>query len=229
MNRLSSISRAAIMLSLCLIALRDVSQASKEFVLPTPQPANSYPAHDEHSDEAVTVAVDPYDMADKANIFTIPYADVDMLPIFIIITNNGDQPIALTGMKVEFITSKRTKLAPATQDDLYRRLSHTHKPGASPLPFPLPGRSKSAVSNKALDEIQRAQFSARAVEPHSTQAGFFFFDIDGISTPLPGAHLYLTGVRNSKGDELMYFEIALEKYLSAPQPAKPTTPATQPK
>lgn len=217
------------MLSLCLIALRDVSQASKEFVLPTPQPANSYPAHDEHSDEAVTVAVDPYDMADKANIFTIPYADVDMLPIFIIITNNGDQPIALTGMKVEFITSKRTKLAPATQDDLYRRLSHTHKPGASPLPFPLPGRSKSAVSNKALDEIQRAQFSARAVEPHSTQAGFFFFDIDGISTPLPGAHLYLTGVRNSKGDELMYFEIALEKYLSAPQPAKPTTPATQPK
>lgn len=217
------------MLSLCLIALRDVSQASKEFVLPTPQPANSYPAHDEHSDEAVTVAVDPYDMADKANIFTIPYADVDMLPIFIIITNNGDQPIALTGMKVEFITSKRTKLAPATQDDLYRRLSHTHKPGASPLPFPLPGRSKSAVSNKALDEIQRAQFSARAVEPHSTQAGFFFFDIDGISTPLPGAHLYLTGVRNSKGDELMYFEIALEKYLSAPQPVKPTTPATQPK
>ncbi len=223
MNRLSSISRAAIMLCLCLIALRDVSQASKEFVLPTPQPANSYPAHDEHSDEAVTVAVDPYDMADKANIFTIPYADVDMLPIFIIITNNGDQPIALTGMKVEFITSKRTKLAPATQDDLYRRLSHTHRPGASPLPFPLPGRSKSAVSNKVLDEIQRAQFSARAVEPHSTQAGFFFFDIDGISTPLPGAHLYLTGVRNSKGDELMYFEIALEKYLSAPQPVKPAT------
>lgn len=211
------------MLCLCLIALRDVSQASKEFVLPTPQPANSYPAHDEHSDEAVTVAVDPYDMADKANIFTIPYADVDMLPIFIIITNNGDQPIALTGMKVEFITSKRTKLAPATQDDLYRRLSHTHRPGASPLPFPLPGRSKSAVSNKVLDEIQRAQFSARAVEPHSTQAGFFFFDIDGISTPLPGAHLYLTGVRNSKGDELMYFEIALEKYLSAPQPVKPAT------
>lgn len=212
------------MVCLCLIALGGISHAAKEFVLPPPQPASTYPAHDEHSDEMVTVAVDPYDMADKTNIFTIAYADVDMLPVFVVITNDGDQPVALTGMKVELITSKRAKLAPATQDDLYRRLSHTHKPGVSPLPFPLPGRSKSAVSNKALDEIQRAQFSARAVEPHSTQAGFFFFDIDGISTPLPGAHLYLTGVRNSKGDELMYFEIALEKYLSAPQPAKPATP-----
>ena len=223
MNRRSSISRVTI-LCLCLIALGGISHAAKELVLPTPKPASTYPAHDEHSDEMVTVAVDPYDMAEKTNIFTIPYADVDMLPIYVIITNDGDQPIALTGMKVEFITSKRTKLAPATQDDLYRRLSHTHRPGASPLPFPLPGRAKSAVSNKALDEIQRAQFSARAVEPHSTQSGFFFFDINGISTPLPGAHLYLTGVRNSKGDELMYFEIALEKYLSAPQPAQPATP-----
>jgi hypothetical protein len=220
------ISRVAA-LCLCIVALGGVSHAGKEFVLPTPQQAASYPAHDEHSDELVTVGIDPYDMADKANIFTVPYADADMLPVFLVITNDGDQPIALTGIKVEFITAKRTKLAPATQDDLYRRLSHTHRPGVVPLPFPIPGRSKSAVSNKALDEIQRAQFSARAVEPHSTQAGFFFFDIDGIGTPLPGAHLYLTGLRNAKGDELMYFEIALEKYLSAPQPAKPAAPPTK--
>jgi hypothetical protein len=216
-------SRAVVVLCICMIALGGVGYAGKEFALPTPQPAATYPAHDDHSDERVTVAADPYDMADKASIFTIPYADVDMLPVFVVITNDGDQPIALNGMKVEFITSKRTKLAPATQDDMYRRLSHTHKPGGVPLPFPIPGRSKSAVSNKALDEIQRAQFSARAVEPHSTQAGFFFFDIDGISTPLPGAHVYLTGVRNAKGEELMYFEVALEKYLSAPQPVKPAT------
>ena len=66
------------------------------------------------------------------------------------------------------------------------------------------------------EEIQNSMFSAKAVEPHSTQAGFLFFDVAGISTPLAGAHFYLTGVRNSKGTELMYFEIALEKYLSAP-------------
>jgi hypothetical protein len=69
--------------------------------------------------------------------------------------------------------------------------------------------------------MQRAQFSAHAVEPHSTQAGFLFFDVAGIDTPLPGAHFFLTGLRNAKGDDLYYFEIALEKYLSAPQPEKP--------
>jgi hypothetical protein len=45
-----------------------------------------------------------------------------------------------------------------------------------------------------------------------------FFDVSGISTPLAGAHFYLTGVRDASGNELMYFEIPLEKYLSAPQP-----------
>ncbi len=128
-------------------------------------------------------------------------------------------------MKAAFITASRTKLAPATQDDLYRRLSHPNPGGPGkrlPIPLPLPtGRPKGTVSAKALDEMQRAQFSARAVEPHSTQAGFLFFDISGIDTPLPGAHFFLTGLRNAKGDDLYYFEIALEKYLSAPQPEKP--------
>ena len=72
-----------------------------------------------------------------------------------------------------------------------------------------------------MEEIQSAQFGARAVEPHTTQSGFLFFDVSGISTPLAGAHFYLTGVRDSNGDELMYFEITLENYLSAPQPTKP--------
>jgi len=59
-------------------------------------------------------------------------------------------------------------------------------------------------------------FNAKAVEPHSTQSGFLFFDVSGLSAPLPGAHFYLTGVRDAKGTELMYFEIPFEKYLTAP-------------
>jgi hypothetical protein len=79
---------------------------------------------------------------------------------------------------------------------------------------------KAAVNQKTRNEVQSAIFDARAVEPHSTQAGFLFFDVGGISHPLAGAHFYLTGLRNGKGDELMYFEIPMEKYLSAPD----TTP-----
>jgi hypothetical protein len=75
------------------------------------------------------------------------------------------------------------------------------------------------MSPQTRDEVENAQFGAKAVEPHSTQAGFLFFDVQGISSPLASAHLYLTGVRNGQGNELMYFEIPLEKSLSAP--AKP--------
>jgi hypothetical protein len=51
--------------------------------------------------------------------------------------------------------------------------------------------------------------------------GFLFFDIAGISNPLAGANFYLTGVQDAKGTELMYFEIAMEKYLSAPEAKRP--------
>ena len=55
----------------------------------------------------------------------------------------------------------------------------------------------------------RARFTAAAVEPHSTQSGFLFFDVRGVGQPVDGAHIYLTGVRDNNGTELMYFEIPL--------------------
>jgi len=213
--RTAAVAASAVLLT-CLLAY-----AKKEFSMPSAQPAATYPAHEEHKDEAVTVAVDPYDMADKASIFTIPYSDAGLLPLFVVVTNDGDQPVSLTSMKAQFVTVRRTKISPSSSDDVYRRIS---RPSASVSPYPLPfprKKIKGGVSREANDEIQNAQFSAKAVEPHSTQAGFLFFDVEGISTPLAGAHFFLTGVRNAKGDELFYFDIPLEKYLSAPQPKKP--------
>ena len=72
-----------------------------------------------------------------------------------------------------------------------------------------------------MDEIDSAQFGAKAVEPHSTVRGFLFFDIQDIANPLPGASFYLMGVRDAKNNELMYFEIPMEKYLSAPGAKRP--------
>jgi hypothetical protein len=202
---------------LVMIALLSaVCFAGKDFVMPAAQPAKTYPARDEHPTESVTVAVDPYDMADKASIFSIHYNELVFLPVFVVITNDGDQPVALADMKAQFVTVDRTKIAPATVDDIYRRVSHPSATGrTSPLPFPSK-KVKGTVSSQQQDEMQRSQFAARAVEPHTTQSGFLFFDVSGISTPLNGAHFYLTGVRDAKGNELMYFEIPLEKYLSAP-------------
>ena len=201
---------------LAAIGLSVFCPGAKQFVMPVAQSAKSYPARDEHSDEAVTLALDPYDMADKANIFSVRYNQLGMLPILLVVTNDGDQPVLLAGMKAELVTVDRAKLSPVTPDDIERRLSH---PSASanryPLPFPTK-RAKGGVSQEAREEIENAQFGAKAVEPHSTQAGFLFFDVQGVATPLAGAHFYLTGVKNAQGHELMYFEVPLEKYLSAP-------------
>lgn len=202
--------------ALMVLLPSSVVVAGKHFVMPEARPAATYPAHDEHPMEHVTVALDPYDMPDKANIFSVHYNEIGMVPVFLVITNDGDQPISLVGMRAELVTVDRTKLLPSTPDDLFRRLSHPERRSSYPLPFPTK-KVKGGVSSEARDEVNNSQFAAQAVEPHSTQSGFLFFDVEGISTPLAGAHFYLTDVHDAKGNELMYFEIPLEKYLSAPQ------------
>jgi hypothetical protein len=197
--------------------------AAKEFAMPNIFPAKTYPAHDDHPMEKVSIAADPYDLADKAAIFNEHYADHGYLPILVVITNDGGQPIVLNDMKVELITKRRDKVPAATEDDLYRRLSKVKhrgdEPSRNPLPIPLPRKKPDVgVSKKNRDEIDAAMFSAKAVAPHENQAGFFFFDVSGISQPLAGARLYITGLTNNDGQELMYFEIPMAKYLGYTPP-----------
>src|SRR5690349_20572832 len=97
--------------------------AAKHFAMPAAQPAKSYPAHDEHPDEKVTLALDPYDMPDKAAIFSVHYGEVGFMPIFVIATSDSDQPISLASAKAELVTVNRTKIPPATEDDIYRRIA----------------------------------------------------------------------------------------------------------
>jgi len=213
-------------LALFLLVLScGLAYAGKDFVMPTAQSAGAYPAHDNHPAEKVAIAVDPYDMADKAQIFSVDYGSFGFLPVFFVVTNDSDEPVALSAMKPQLITSNRTKLYPSSTDDLLRRMSRparNDRPGVQlPIPLPKSKRVKGAVSRQTQDEIGQAQFGARSVEPHSTASGFLFFDVSDLSTPLAGANFYLTGVRDSGGNELMYFEIPMEKYLSAPQAQKP--------
>jgi len=204
---------AVIFLTICVFA--SALWAAKEFVQPAIHPAQSFAAIDDHTDERVAVAIDPYDLQDKAEIFSVNYRDLGLLPVRLIVTNDSDDPVSLTAMKPTLITVNKTKLMPLTPDDIFRRLSRPRQSDRKlPLPIPQGKKIKGGIKQQVRDEVEAAQFSAQAIEPHTTRAGFLFFDIQGISTPLAGAHFYMTGVRNGKGDELMYFEIPLEKYLS---------------
>ena len=68
--------------------------------------------------EKVTVAVDPYDVEDKASIFNVNYRNYGYMPVFFVITNDGDEPVSLVDMKAQLNTKDRSKLFPSTMDDL---------------------------------------------------------------------------------------------------------------
>jgi len=201
--------------ALCVTLFVPVVLASKNFVKPEAKSAINYPAHDFHRDEKVAIAADPYDTAAKSKIFSIDFSQRGLLPVFFIVTNDGDQPVSIANMEVTLITANHSKLTPLGTDDLYRHLSNPQAQ-TRPNPIPLPRKVKGTLSKKEMDEIESSQFAAKAVEPHSTQSGFMFFDIGGIGSPLQGSNIDITGVSDAKGNELMYFEIAMEKYLNAP-------------
>ena len=87
-----------------------------------------------------------------------------------------------------------------TTDDITADLTRS---AANTRPYPIPfptNKVKGGLSKKEMEEIRIAQFAAKAVEPHSTQSGFLFFDVGGINRRLwRDAHFYLTGVRDAKG------------------------------
>jgi hypothetical protein len=201
-----------------LLLIASAAWAGKEYAAPEFKKATAYPARDEHPQEQLVMAADPYDTKEKARIFTLPYDERGILPIYVVITNERSQPVSLTGMQVQLVTSRNDKISPADEDDLYRRFADVnHRPDRpSRIPLPLPRRTpRSSIPAAGIDEMKRAPFHVRAVEPGATQAGFLFFDVSGISDPLTGAHLYVTGVRDASGKELMFFDIAMDKYLSA--------------
>jgi len=198
----------------CAVISCAFSLAAKDFVKPVAQPAKTYPAHDDHANEKVAIGADPYDSPDKAKIFSVNFQEHGLLPIFFVVSNDGDQPISIANMQVTLTTAGRAKLTPISPDDIFRRLSNprANTNPATPLPFPVPHKKvKGTISQKERDEIETSQFAAKAVEPHTTQSGFFFFDVEDVSSPVEGARIYVTGVDDAKGTELMYFEIPMGK------------------
>ncbi len=201
----------------CAVGLFALCLAAKDFVRPAARPAQTYPAHDDHTDEKVAIAADPYDTADKAKIFSVKFHEHGFLPIFFVITNNSNQPISITNLDVQLITADRSKLTPVSSEDIYRRLTNP-RPNNTQIPLPIPQKKvKGTITQKERAEVESSQFAAKAVEPHNTQSGFLFFDVEGISAPLDGAHIDITGVNDAKGAELFYFDIPMDKYLNPPQ------------
>src|SRR5262249_22682147 len=109
---------------LLIAALLAWAGDTKTFAPPPANHAKTYPAHESHDDEKVSIAIDPFDMPDKAKIFSINYQEKHFLPIRLIISNDSDNYVMLNDVKIQYITLHRDQLDPATTDDIYRRVIH---------------------------------------------------------------------------------------------------------
>ena len=169
------------------------------------QPAASYPAH--QSVGKITVAADPYASGDKLKTAfgKLDPNDHGVLPVLLVIQNDTDQTIRLTGLKVEYVGPNRERVEATPPRDV-RYLRPPQRPNMIPGPT---GNVKVLKTKKnPLDawEIEGRAFAAQMLPAGNSASGFFYFQ-----TPLqPKATIYLSGMSEAgTGKEILYFEVPL--------------------
>jgi len=212
---LYAVSRAIPLFCILILAAVPVSFAESD--PPPARDATSYPAFDFHPKEQVAIAAEPYDTPEKCKVFHVDYLNYHFLPIRIIVTNTGDNPISLRDARIFFISAAGDRIPAAEPEDVERRVKPKDSRGHDIPVGPMKIHTKGKASDARIEaDFDHFEYAALAVEPHTTRAGFLFYDMAGLGdTPLQGAKLILRELRNSDGNELFYFEIPFDKYLHA--------------
>jgi len=197
------------------LALQAVAADHKE---PPVQPATAFAAVEVHDKEKVAVAAEPYDTREKEAIFRVDYLSHGVMPVRLIVTNLGDRPISLRDARILFQTPGGDRIQAAEPEDVERLMTRKEREGGKiPMPGPIPNiKLKPKASNKEIEQdFDQFEYQALVVEPHTTRAGFLFYDVSQLDNPLKGAKLHLHKVRDAEGNELFYFEIPFDKYLQS--------------
>jgi len=185
---------------------------------PPAKAATTYAAVDYHAKEQVAIAAVPCLNRDDCKFFKVDYLRYGFVPIRVIVTNLGDRPISLSDARILFVDSAGDRIQAAEPEDVDRRIGY---PGPNqghtiPVgPIRLHTHSKSKVG-KVESDFNEFEYAALAVEPHTTRAGYLFYDVNGLGPdPLRGASLVLRELRNADGQDLFFFQIPFDKFLAA--------------
>lgn len=212
MRPLLSLPFAAALLAVLVVTV----PLSAQHPPPPAQAADQYPAFERHAADHLTIAVDPYDTQQKASTFRVDYVSANIIPVRIIITNEGDTPISLDNARIDFITAAGDKIPAAEPRDAERALDRPADPRRKiPIgPIKVGGKGKN-LDKKIEQDFSEFEYRAIAVEPHTTRTGFLFYNLQDVANPLQGAHLELRRIQTSDGRELFAFEIPFDKYLAS--------------
>jgi len=202
---------------LAFLAMIPSPLPASEHTPPPVRPANDFAAVEVHADERLAIAAEPYDTKDKMALFRVDYISHGVMPIRLVVTNNSDRPISLRDARILFVTSTGDRIQAAEPGDVERLMTRKEREGGKvPMPGPIPAiHLKPKASNKEIEQdFDTFEFQALVIEPHTTRAGFLFYDVSGLTQPLKGALLNLHEIKDADGKELFYFEIPFDKYLN---------------
>jgi hypothetical protein len=185
---------------------------------PPARSASQYSAFDTHPQEHVSVAIDPCTEPRDCDFFRLPYIRHSLIPVRVIITNDSDTPLNLNEVRMQLITANNDKFPAATLDDLNRRLFSTKQAKGGRIPMtPIPIHH-APIDKKITQDDDDFGFKSTTVAPHSTLAGYLFYDVKDLDDPpLKGAEIYVKMIQTAAGKELFAFSIPFNKALAAKQ------------
>ena len=207
-------SLRAIPLFLLWLALPAVAS---DHTPPPVQPATTFAAVEVHDDEKVAIAVEPYDTRERESIFrsrlSEPRRDAGAPD-----RDQQRRPAHLSARCADsFLTAAGDKIPAAEPEDVERLMTRKERQGSKiPMPGPIPNiKLKPKASNKEIEEdFDTFEYQALVVEPHTTRAGFLFYDVSRSGPSAEGRQdCTCVKLRDADGNELFYFEIPFDKYL----------------
>lgn len=192
---------------------------------PPVRPAGEYAAFDAHPADHVTIAIDPCTNPDDCDFFRLPYVRHSLIPVRVIITNDSDAPLALEEVRMQFISANNDKLPAATLDDINRRLFSLKKAHGTKIPLTSIPLKQGPIDKKITQDDDDFGFKGTTVAPHSTSAGYLFYDVEGLDDPpLKDAQIYVKMIHTANGKQLEAFSIPFNKWLKATAATAPKNP-----
>jgi hypothetical protein len=190
------------------MSIAAVFAADKEAEKFEVRPVTEYKAR--QTNAKVTIAAQVIISDDEARA---PFGKVNpykygILPILVVIRNDGSQAINLERLKVEYITADRARIDNTPAKDV-RFVNGGRLPNVAVGPTgPKLGRQKK---NPLADwTIEGRAFAARMLPPGEQASGFFYFQTQFQRS----ATLYVAGLKDARsGEELFYFEVPLLEAL----------------